>query len=158
MLQALYNYMVALQVEQKLFEKEKELLAVGEQAKSKEYGQLYRVVMDLFDKCVQVLGDECVSIQELSEILDAGFEAANLAVIQPGYDSVTIGDIELTRYDIVLGKLLALVFNIRDRGTLGDCLILCKGNIFDLCFGNHGSFGRIIDNDTGLASSSTKTL
>lgn len=101
MLQALYNYMVALQVEQKLFEKEKELLAVGEQAKSKEYGQLYRVVMDLFDKCVQVLGDECVSIQELSEILDAGFEAAKVAVIPPGYDSVTIGDIERTRLNHV---------------------------------------------------------
>ena len=101
MLLALYNYMVALQVEQKLFEKEKELLAVGEQAKSKEYGQLYRVVMDLFDKCVQVLGDECVSIQELSEILDAGFEAAKVAVIPPGYDSVTIGDIERTRLNHV---------------------------------------------------------
>ena len=101
MVQALYSYMVNLQVEQKLFDKEKELLAKGEQAKSKEYGQIYRIVMDLFDKCVQVLGEQKISIRELSEILDAGFEAAKVAVIPPGYDSVTIGDIERTRLNHV---------------------------------------------------------
>ena len=101
MIQALYTYMVGLQVEQQLYEKEAELLAEGEQAKSKEYGQIYRVVMDLFEKCVQVLGQEKLSVQELSEILDAGFEAAKVAVIPPGYDSVTIGDIERTRLNHV---------------------------------------------------------
>lgn len=101
MIQAIYAYMVGLEVEKKLFDKEKELLEAGEQTKSKEYGQIYRVVMDLFEKCVQVLGQETVSIQELSEILDAGFEAAKVAVIPPGYDSVTIGDIERTRLNHV---------------------------------------------------------
>lgn len=100
-IQALYTYMVGLQVEQQLFVKEKELLAAGAQTKSKEYGQIYRVVMNLFEKCVQVLGGECLSIRELNEILDAGFEAAKVAVIPPGYDSVTIGDIERTRLNHV---------------------------------------------------------
>ena len=101
MIQAIYAYMVGLEVEKQLFDKEKELLEAGEQTKSKEYGQIYRVVMDLFEKCVQVLGQETVSIQELSEILDAGFEATKVAVIPPGYDSVTIGDIERTRLNHV---------------------------------------------------------
>ena len=101
MIQAIYAYMVGLEVEKQLFDKEKEHLEAGEQTKSKEYGQIYRVVMDLFEKCVQVLGQETVSIQELSEILDAGFEATKVAVIPPGYDSVTIGDIERTRLNHV---------------------------------------------------------
>lgn len=101
MIQAIYAYMVALEVEQQLFDKEQELLAAGEQAKSKEYGQIYRIVMDLFEKCILILGQECLSIQELGEILDAGFEAAKVAVIPPGYDSVTIGDIERTRLNHV---------------------------------------------------------
>ena len=101
MIQALYTYMVGLEVEKHLFDKEKELLEAGEQTKSKEYGQIYRIVMDLFEKCIQVLGQEAVSIEELSEILDAGFEAAKVAVIPPGYDSVTIGDIERTRLNHV---------------------------------------------------------
>ena len=101
MIRALYHYMTGLQVEQQLFEKEKELLAAGQQAKAKEYGQIYRVVMELFEKCVQVLGADILSLKELSEILDAGFEAAKVAVIPPGYDSVTIGDIERTRLNHV---------------------------------------------------------
>ena len=98
---ALYTYMTKLQVEKQLFVKESQLLEVGEQTKSKEYGQIYRVVMDLFEKCVQVLGKEVISVRELNEILDAGFEAAKVAVIPPGYDSVTIGDIERTRLNHV---------------------------------------------------------
>ena len=101
MIQALYTYLISLEVEKQLQAKEQELLAAGEQTKSKEYAQIYQVVMDLFDKCVQVLGQERLSIQELGEILDAGFEAAKVAVIPPGYDSVTIGDIERTRLNHV---------------------------------------------------------
>ncbi|MBR3811519.1 MAG: helicase-exonuclease AddAB subunit AddB [Agathobacter sp.] len=100
-IKALYAYMVRLEVEQQLQKKEQQLLEEGEQIKSKEYGQIYRIVMDLFDKCIQVLGQESVSIQDFSEILDAGFEAAKVAVIPPGYDSVTIGDIERTRLNHV---------------------------------------------------------
>lgn len=98
---ALYKYMVALEVEHQLFEREKELLAEGQQTKAKEYEQIYKIVMDLFQKCISVLGNEMLSIKELEEILDAGFEAAKVAVIPPGYDSVTIGDIERTRLNHV---------------------------------------------------------
>ena len=100
-IKALYTYIVKLEVEQQLFVREKELLEAGEQVKSKEYGQIYRIVMELFEKCISVLGDQHVSIDELEEILDAGFEAAKVAVIPPGYDSVTIGDIERTRLNHV---------------------------------------------------------
>ncbi len=98
---ALYAYIVSLDVEKQLFEREKELLEAGEQAKSKEYGQIYRIVMDLFQKCISILGKEYLSIYELQEILDSGFEAAKVAVLPPSYDSVTIGDIERTRLNHV---------------------------------------------------------
>ena len=101
MILSLYRYIVALEVEKQLFEREKELLQEGEQTKAKEYEQIYRIVMDLFQKCIAVLGKEMLSIKELEEILDAGFEAAKVAVIPPGYDSVTIGDIERTRLNHV---------------------------------------------------------
>lgn len=44
-----------------------------------------------------VLGDECMDAEEFTQILDAGLDAADVAVIPPGYDTVTIGDIERTR-------------------------------------------------------------
>lgn len=100
-LKALYTYIVALDVEKQLFEREKELLEAGEEIKAKEYQQIYPIVMDLFDKCIHVLGQETLTIKELQEILDSGFEAAKVAVIPPGADSVTIGDIERTRLNHV---------------------------------------------------------
>ena len=98
---ALYQYIVALDVEKQLFAREKELLEEGQQTKAKEYKQIYKIVMDLFQKCISVLGKEVLTIKELEEILDAGFESAKVAVIPPGYDSVTIGDIERTRLNHV---------------------------------------------------------
>ena len=94
---ALYEMMVKLNIEQKLWAKEDEYLAQDEQVKAKEYGQSYRFVLEILDKYVSILGQEKMNISEFTEILDAGLEAADVAVIPPGYDSVTIGDIERTR-------------------------------------------------------------
>ncbi len=47
--------------------------------------------MQLFEKYVAVLGDECMDAEEFTQILDAGLDAADVAVIPPGNDTVTIG-------------------------------------------------------------------
>lgn len=94
---ALYQLLVSLHAEEKLWIKEEEYLKEGQQDKSKEYGQIYRIVMELLEKYDTLLGAEQISVEEFTEILDAGLSAANVAVIPPGYDSVTLGDIERTR-------------------------------------------------------------
>ncbi len=104
---ALYELFVRLDVENKLAQKENELLKQGEQVKSKEYGQIYGIVMSLFEKYVSILGDEKIGIREFTEILDAGFDAASVAAIPPGYDNVMVGDIERTRLNGV--KILFFV-------------------------------------------------
>ena len=53
--------------------------------------------MSLFEKYVSILGEEKIGIREFTEILDAGFDAASVAAIPPGYDNVMVGDIERTR-------------------------------------------------------------
>lgn len=115
---ALYKYIVALDVEKQLFVRETELLEEGQQTKAKEYQQIYKIVMDLFQKCISVLGTERLSVKELEEILDAGFEAAKVAVIPPGYDSVTIGDIERTR----LNHVKVLIFLGVNEGIIPKSL------------------------------------
>ncbi|MCM1493705.1 MAG: PD-(D/E)XK nuclease family protein [Muribaculaceae bacterium] len=94
---ALYGLMRGLDIEGQLWEREQELLAKGEQARSREYGQIYRIVMELFEKYYRLLGEEPLSIHDFTEVLEAGLSAAEVAVLPPGYDSVTIGDIERTR-------------------------------------------------------------
>ena len=93
----LYELIEKLEIEQKLKQKELEFERQGNQVKAKEYAQIYKIVMDLFDKVVDFLGDEVLPVKEYADILDAGFEAARVGVIPPGNDKVMIGDIERTR-------------------------------------------------------------
>lgn len=94
---ALYQLMETLEVPRKLEERGQQYLAQGEQSKAMEYEQIYRIVMELFDRYAGIMGEERQNIQEFSDILDAGLDAAQVASLPPGYDSVTVGDIERTR-------------------------------------------------------------
>lgn len=97
----LYHFIRLLDVENQLKQKELAFLEEGNQAKAKEYAQIYKIVMDLLDKLAALLGEETISIREYGDILDAGFEAAKVGIIPPGNDRVIIGDIERTRLNHV---------------------------------------------------------
>ena len=102
----LYEFISALDIEAQLKEKQFLLEQAEEteyngvrrnQTRAQEYGQIYKIVMDLFDKVTSLLGEEQMSIREYGDILDAGFSAAKVGMIPPGNDRVTVGDIERTR-------------------------------------------------------------
>lgn len=76
----------------KIIFKSRERLALA-----KEYSQVYRIVMELFDKFVELLGGRRDSLKEYNELLDAGLEEAKVGVIPPSLDQVVIGDMERTR-------------------------------------------------------------
>ena len=103
----LYSLIRRLDMEQLLKERGNFFGAHGNQARAKEYDQIYKIVMDLLDKVTSLLGDETMTIREYSDILDAGFEAAKVGIIPPGNDTVTVGDIERTRLNHV--KILFFV-------------------------------------------------
>ena len=96
---ALYQFLTAHEVEEKLRKMQLEFEEERDFAAAKEYEQIYGIVMDLLDKIVDLLGDEQFDITEYADVLDAGFEAAKVGVIPPGYDCVVLGDIERTRLD-----------------------------------------------------------
>ena len=99
MSQALYRFITERKIEQQLKQKEWAYEEAGDLKNAKEYAQIYRIVMDLLDKMVELLGEETVSLEEYAKIMDAGFEAAKVGIIPPGYDRVVFGDIERSRLD-----------------------------------------------------------
>ena len=103
----LYRLIRRLDMEQLLKERGEFFEVHGNQARAKEYDQIYKIVMDLLDKVTSLLGDETMTIREYSDILDAGFEAAKVGIIPPGNDTVTVGDIERTRLNHI--KILFFV-------------------------------------------------
>ena len=101
---------------------EEEFAAKGELALSKEYAQVYSAVIGLFDKFVELLGDEPVGLKEYCELLDAGLNEVKIGVIPPGLDQVIVGDVERTRLKDI--KAL-LVLGLND--TLLPGALLKKG-------------------------------
>lgn len=97
--QAVYTFITEREIQKQLKEKEELYEQAGDLKNAKEYAQIYRIVMDLLDKMVELLGDETISLEEYGKIMDAGFEAAKVGIIPPGYDRVVFGDIERTRLD-----------------------------------------------------------
>ncbi len=78
----LYEFITALDIEAQLKEKQFLLEQAEEteyngvrrnQTRAQEYGQIYKIVMDLFDKITSLLGEEQMTIREYGDILDAGF-------------------------------------------------------------------------------------
>lgn len=94
---ALHQYLLDNEIQQRVHEYELMFAEEGELALEKEYAQVYRIVMDLFDQFVELLGDEKISLKEYCELLDAGLEEAKVGIIPPSLDQVVIGDIERTR-------------------------------------------------------------
>lgn len=103
---AVYEFMVQENLQVRLKAQEEEFQERGEQALAREYAQVYRIVIDLFDKFVELLGDEPVSLKEYGKLLDAGLEEARVGVIPPSPDQVVAGDMERTR----LKDIKALLF------------------------------------------------
>lgn len=94
---ALHAHFLQEEVQKQVKRYEEKFTERGELALAKEYAQIYRIVIEIFDKFMELLGGEFLGLKEYCELLDAGFEEAKVGVIPPGIDEVMVGDIERTR-------------------------------------------------------------
>ncbi|MDO4317141.1 MAG: PD-(D/E)XK nuclease family protein [Lachnospiraceae bacterium] len=65
--------------------------------KEKEYRQIYPALISMFEQMEEILGNECLPVQEFADILDTGFEETKLGVIPPEPDSISVGDVKRSR-------------------------------------------------------------
>lgn len=115
---AIYEFMVQENLQVRLAEQEELFKAKGELALAREYTQIYRIVIELFDKFVELLGDEQVSLSEYCKLLDAGLEEARVGVIPPEVDQVVIGDMQRTRLKDIKALLFAGANDVYLPGAL----------------------------------------
>lgn len=93
----LYDFLVQNNVQKKLAEYEAEFQAEGQLSRAREYAQIYRLIMELLEQIYELLGDEVISLQEFSDILEAGFGEIEVGTIPQNVDRVLVGDMERTR-------------------------------------------------------------
>ena len=97
LVERLYAFVVDNRIEEKLaayaefFEKKKE------DARAKEYQQIYRLIMELLEQIMELIGQEKMTVKEFADILDAGFDEIEVGIIPRSVDRIIVGDIERTR-------------------------------------------------------------
>ncbi len=93
----LYDFLVENRVQNKLAALEERFLAEGNAVRAREYAQVYRLVMELMEQVINLLGDETITLDEFADILEAGFGEIEVGTIPQNVDRVVVGDMERTR-------------------------------------------------------------
>ena len=94
---ALYEFLVQTEVQKKLQRMEHAFTEQGELTRSREYAQIYGLVMNLLDQIYALLEEEEISGQEFLEILEAGFGEIEVGTIPQNVDRILVGDMERSR-------------------------------------------------------------
>jgi len=94
---ALWEFIQSMDIQNQLDVYKEKFIEKEEFTLVKQYEQIYKVIIELLDKFVDVLGEEVISENEYLAILEAGFEEIKLGIIPPSIDQIIVGDIERTR-------------------------------------------------------------
>lgn len=94
---ALYQFMIENHVPEILEEKITNLETLGEIEKANEYVTSWKVVTNIFEELIIILGQENITFERYSKILKMGFSTSHLGAIPGTADQVIIGDTERSR-------------------------------------------------------------
>ncbi len=94
---ALYECCEACGVYDRIKSYEEEFASQGEFTMQKEYSQIYRLTMELFEQIYDLLGDEELTLEEFYDIVEAGFSEISVGTIPASVDRVIVGDMERSR-------------------------------------------------------------
>jgi len=81
-------------------------MSAGDPATARIHKQVWPKICEVFDKLVEILGDEKVSLETFASILDAGLSQVGLGRIPPTVDQVVLGDMGRSRYPEIKAMLV----------------------------------------------------
>ncbi|MGN0393969.1 MAG: PD-(D/E)XK nuclease family protein, partial [Coprococcus sp.] len=105
--EAVYNFLIKINIHEKLCEKSNEFYSNGNYDEGDAYSQIMNKVVMLFDKIVQLLSSEHMSVKEFGDILDAGLSDIEIGTVPPTTDRVLVGDITRSRLNHIKVLFLA---------------------------------------------------
>lgn len=93
----IFEFLIKNKIDKKLEIKMKELIDLGEIDKAKEYETSWKVISDVLDELVLILGDKNVSFDNYASILKVGLGNSSLGKIPASQDQVIVGDVDRSR-------------------------------------------------------------
>ena len=93
----LYKFLIEQNIPQKIEKTIVELQELGETEKVQEYETSFKVIMDVLDEIVLVLGEKNISFEKYADILKIGLGNSGLGKIPSTQDQVIVGDVDRSR-------------------------------------------------------------
>ena len=112
--EALYRLSVSCGIQQKLMDESERFRKAGDAALSREYRQIYGLVIQLFDKIVNVLGGHPVSAADYTAMFETALTESRIGIIPPSGDEVMICDAQRSR----IGDIRVLFFLGMNEGVI----------------------------------------
>lgn len=94
---ALYEFLVELEVPERLEGLVRHFTEEGELDKAEEYSQVWNILLELLDQVVEAIGDETAKVEAFLEILSVGFGEYNIGLIPPALEQVLVGSLERSK-------------------------------------------------------------
>ncbi|NEW05191.1 helicase-exonuclease AddAB subunit AddB [Paenibacillus sp. SYP-B3998] len=106
--EALYELLVEAQAPSKLEAWSLRSLGEGKPEKAREHGQMWNSVMDMLDQLVETMGEDDLSLELFTGLIETGMESMKLGLVPPSMDQLLIGSMDRTRssgirYAYILG-------------------------------------------------------
>ncbi|RFU63537.1 helicase-exonuclease AddAB subunit AddB [Peribacillus saganii] len=99
--EALYVFLEELHIPEKLEKLKLDAEDAGDLLLAREHEQAWDEVCGLLDQFVEMLGEEKLTIQKFSSVLEAGLETMKFSLVPPAIDQVIVANLDLSRLDDV---------------------------------------------------------
>lgn len=94
---ALFELLASLNVQAKLNAWSKAAQQQGRLEEAREHVQVWNEILNLLDQIVEALGEEELSLEYFSKVLETGLESLRLGLIPPALDQVLVNNLEHSR-------------------------------------------------------------
>lgn len=116
---AIFNFIEACQIPQKLSLFESSANEVGDLKLVKEHQQVWTKLLSLFEQLVEIGQEESVTLDDFIIVFKSGLEEMSYATVPPRLDQVSIGELRRARYQLVTDLAQPGQFGIKHAFVLG---------------------------------------
>lgn len=126
MCEAVYYLLVDIEAPQQLDLMAHRAVQQGDPEQAMEHRQLWNAILSLLDQIVEMMGEEMLSKEVFTGILETGLKDLKLALVPPAIDQVLVGSIDRTRIRDVKHLFLLginegiMPANLQEEGVLSD--------------------------------------
>lgn len=126
MCEALYYLLENSNAAEKVDRLKEKAEQTGQLTKAREHDQVWDAVVSLLDETVELIGDQKLTVEQFTKLLEAGIESMKFALVPASLDQVVIGSIDRTRFtNVKCGFLLGvndgvLPARIQEDGLLSE--------------------------------------